>query len=76
MEGLDSTKTVSGIGDANEKSIEFVDVPDFQTRHRYLETALKLKKRLIDRKDITSDGKEIKGNTISLVPFDGSPTGQ
>jgi len=56
-EGLESTKTISVIPikqkeaqenstdlpNANSKNIEFVDVEDYPTRHKYLDTALKLK---------------------------------
>ena len=56
-EGLNATKTISvipippkpcepGSGDlpkANSKNVEYVDVDDFAVRHRYLDTAYKLK---------------------------------
>ena len=56
-EGLNATKTISVIPvkskeaqdnstdlpEANSKNIEFVDVNDFAVRHRYLDTAYKLK---------------------------------
>jgi len=56
-EGLEATKTISVIPvkqkeaqenstdlpNANSKNIEFVDVDDFAVRHKYLDTALKLK---------------------------------
>jgi hypothetical protein len=52
-EGLEATKVVSakilvlgGDKDANAQTDDFIDVPDYPTRHKYLETALKLKKRL------------------------------
>ena len=58
-EGLKATKVVSVIPikpkeaqpnspdlpDANSKNIEFVDVEDYPTRHKYLDTALKLKNK-------------------------------
>ncbi|GAF81831.1 unnamed protein product [marine sediment metagenome] len=44
-----------------EAEIVEVEIPNKVVRHKYLETALKLKKRLIDRKDITSKGKAILG---------------
>lgn len=74
-EGLDATRTVSAVKtsrNATADSTDFVDVPDYLTRHRYLETTLKLKQRLIDRKDITSNGETLqitiddgKGNTAT-----------
>ena len=56
-EGLEATKTISVIPvkqkeaqenstdlpNANSKNIEFVDVDDFAVRHKYLDTAFKLK---------------------------------
>lgn len=33
---------------ADEKSTDFIDVPDFAVRHKYIETALRLKERLKD----------------------------
>lgn len=54
-EGLDANKVISariiqrGFSDAqeaNEQTDDFIDVPDMPTRHKYLETALKLKRRL------------------------------
>lgn len=44
-EGLEANRTISAIAgtEANGGTVDFVDVPDFQTRHRYLETGLKLK---------------------------------
>jgi len=62
MEGLDATRTVSAINtskNATAQSTDFVDVPDFLARHKYLETALKLKRKLIERTDITTGGKPI-----------------
>jgi len=55
--GLEATKTISVIPikpkeaqenetdlkDANSRNIEFVDVDDYAVRHKYLDTALKLK---------------------------------
>jgi len=66
MEGLEANRTISakitiktGEKQANSQTDDFIDVPDFMARHKYLETALKLKQRLIERKDITSGGKPI-----------------
>lgn len=66
LEGLDATRTVSakiinskGSQEANSQTDDFIDVPDFIARHKYLETVLKLKQKLIDRTDITSKGEKI-----------------
>ena len=73
-EGLNATKTISVIPlkskeaqenstdlpKANSKNIEFVDVDDFAVRHKYLDTALKLKGSYPSEKhDVKVDG-EIK----------------
>jgi hypothetical protein len=52
-----------GLNAGEEKTIgdEVIVITDYRSRHKYLETALKLKKRLIERKDITSGGKVILG---------------
>lgn len=62
MEGLSATKTVSAVNtskDAKANDVNFVDVPDFLARHKYLETTLKLKQRLLSKFDITSGGNPI-----------------
>jgi hypothetical protein len=66
-EGLGATRVISAVKgtSANGGTTDFIDVPDFMVRHKYTETALKLKKRLIERKDITSDDKPI---TIQAGP--------
>lgn len=70
MDGLEATRTVSAVNtakNATADSTDFVDVPDFLARHKYLETALKLKKRLVDRKDITSDGEKMTPVEVLIV---------
>ena len=61
LEGLDSTRVISAVKgtSASGGTTDFIDVPDFVSRHKYLETALKLKRRLIERLDIKSDDKEL-----------------
>jgi phage terminase small subunit len=67
IEGLDANKTVSAMKtsrDAGADSSDFIDVPDFMARHKYLETALKLKKRLVDKMELDAN---IQGNiTINI----------
>lgn len=55
QEGLDATKPISALVIANTEKGTVqtkdnegqIEVPDFAVRHKYLETALKLKKRLV-----------------------------
>lgn len=75
-DGLESTKPISALvlisGDKpmrtkdNEGQIE---VPDYAIRHKYLETALKLKQKLTDKLDLTSKGEKIEGNQIVFSDF-------
>jgi hypothetical protein len=61
-EGLSATKVVSAVitgKDADSRTNDFIDIEDYPTRHKYMETALKLKQRLVERKDITSGGKPL-----------------
>jgi len=73
-EGLEATKTISVIPikpkesqgndtdlpEANSRNIEFVDVDDFAIRHKYLDTAYKLKGKYPSEKhDVKVEG-EIK----------------
>jgi len=49
MEGLDANRVISAINtgkQATGATADFIDVPDYAIRHKYLETVLKLKKRL------------------------------
>lgn len=61
-EGLDAIRTISAVNagkNATASSTDFIDVPDYGVRLRYLEIAYKLKHRLIERKDITTDNKPL-----------------
>jgi hypothetical protein len=70
-EGLEATKVVSVIPtrpkeaqpncpdlpDANSKSLEFVDVEDYPTRHKYLDMAYKLKNKYpAEKHELTGAG--------------------
>ena len=51
-EGLNATKTISAnitYGDADEKTNDFIDVPDWSSRHKYFDTILKMTNRLKDK---------------------------
>ena len=57
-EGLESNRVISAIANgkqANGATTDFIDVPDMAVRHKYLETSLKLKRRLKERVDLTTD---------------------
>jgi len=50
-EGLEATRTISAVKgtSANGGTTDFIDVPDYATQHKYLETALRLKKIINDK---------------------------
>lgn len=61
-EGLDANRVISAINTGKQASgatSDFIEVPDFAVRHKYVETSLKIKGKLIDRSDITSGGKPL-----------------
>lgn len=60
MDGLGATRVISAVKgtSANGGSTDFIDVPDFIARHKYLETALKLKKRLNDKEPEQSNSPD------------------
>lgn len=71
--GLNSTKVIScniinvnkdGMKDADSMTKDFIDVEDFPTQHKFLETALKLKGHLKDKVEHT--GKD--GSPLIPVP--------
>jgi hypothetical protein len=73
MEGLDATKTVSAIKTSREAgadSTDFIDVPDFMARHKYLETTLKLKKRMEEK-----DNGHTGGNITVVIGTGFVPAG-
>ena len=64
LEGTKATKNISciviapngeGQKDANSMTRDFVEVADFPTRHKYIETGFKIKGHLRDKLDISGD---------------------
>jgi hypothetical protein len=69
-DGLDANRVVSAMNTGKQASAataDFIDVPDHIVRHKYLETALKMKQRLMDRADLTSNGETIKIDASSML---------
>lgn len=61
-DGLDANRVISAINtgkQATGATSDFIEVPDHAVRHKFVETALKIRGKLIDRTDITTDGKEL-----------------
>lgn len=50
------------MGNANEKTDDFIDVPDWQTRMKAVELGYKVRGKLIEKQDLTSKGEKIEIN--------------
>ena len=60
-EGLDANRVISAVNTGKQASgatMDFIEVPDQAVRHKYLETALKLKRKLVDRTELTGKDGE------------------
>lgn len=56
LEGLEANKVISAnitYGDADEKTNDFIEIPDHQTRHRFLDSAIKVKGEYAAEKHVT-----------------------
>jgi len=73
QEGLEANRTISATvvvksddpkvrtKQATARDVDFIDVPDHATRHKFVETAVKIKNKLPATKtDITTDGLPIE----------------
>jgi hypothetical protein len=70
QEGLEANRVISAINTGKQASAaesDFIEVPDHAVRHKFVETSLKLKGRLTNKTDITSDGKKIEPTTVIIV---------
>jgi hypothetical protein len=74
LEGMQANKVVSAnitYGDADSKTNDFIDVPDWQVRHKFFETTLKL----TDKLQVDSPVKVAINQQIVLVRYSAlSPT--
>lgn len=53
---------------ATGRDVDFIDVPDHQTRHKFLETALKLKNKFpAEKTDFTSGGEKLEPLKIIIT---------
>jgi uncharacterized protein YdaT len=67
-EGLEATMVKTSLTEPDRT------LPDYAVRQRYLETALKMKNKLIEKKDITTNGKDISPVLVKFIDknMDGS----
>jgi len=66
-EGLDANRVISAINtgkDITGTTSDFIEVPDLATRHRYLETSLKMQNKLTEKIDVTTEGEKIGGFVV------------
>jgi len=66
-EGLSANRVISAMKtdkQATGATADFIEVPDHAVRHRFVETALKMKGKLIERQDVTSGNKKLEGLVI------------
>lgn len=52
---------------AGSTTDDFIEVPDMAVRHKYLETALKVGGKIVDKKDITSGGEPLEGVEVIII---------
>lgn len=52
---------------ASSTTDDFIEVPDYAVRHKYYETALKVKGKLTNNIDIKSDGEKIEPMQIVII---------
>jgi len=67
-QGLEATMVKTSFTEPDKK------LPDYSIRHKYLETGLKLKGKLIDKVDHTTKGKEIKQILVKFIDKPDEPT--
>lgn len=69
-EGLEATKRINialssyNGSTQNDENQSVIEIPDYLVRHKYLETTLKLKKRL----DQGKSGQEIQDRAVLVIP--------
>jgi len=79
-EGLEATKPIGALvlinNDESGKPKQIlkdnegmIEVADYPTRQKYLETALKMRGKLVEKTDLTTKGKKIETNTIMFTDF-------
>ena len=79
-EGLEATKPIGALvlisNDEQGKPKQtlkdnegMIEVADYAVRQKYLETALKMRGKLVDKTDITTKGQKIESNQITFANF-------
>lgn len=69
-EGLDANRVISAISgkQANGATSDFIEVPDHAVRHKFVETSLKIKGKLVERHELTGkDGKDLPAPTFQVL---------
>lgn len=69
-DGLNANRVVSAVitgKDAGAADHDFIEVPDYSVRHKYLETLLKLNGKLNEKIDISAQLKIVEMRTIEII---------
>jgi len=52
---------------ASGATSDFIEVPDHAVRHKFVETALKMKGKLIEKTDLTTNGKDLETVLVKFI---------
>ena len=65
-DGLEANRVISAVSGklASGGTTDFIEVPDHAIRHRFVETALKMKGKLVERTDVTSGDEKLDALVI------------
>lgn len=68
-EGLEANRVISAVSGklASGGTTDFIEVPDHAVRHKFVETALKMKGKLVDKTDITSGGEKLDTVLVKFI---------
>jgi hypothetical protein len=69
-QGLNATKTVSAVivgAEATDKTDDFIDVPDWQARHKYFDTILKVGGKIVNKVDVSGNITFTKMSDVEVV---------
>jgi len=69
-QGLDANRIISAMNTGKQASgatSDFIEVPDHAVRHKFVETALKMKGKLIEKTDLTTNGKDLETVLVKFI---------
>ncbi len=71
-DGLGANRVISTVTGklATGGTTDFIEVPDHAVRHKFVETALKMKGKLVDRTDVTTNGNDLTPLLVKFIDND------